>query len=82
MDFDLNQELTFFFVKNVKIVAVVEIKWNMTDASVFSIIICKIGYQKKFFLMILLIIAKNSNISLYNTILLFILAIDLRVEGR
>ena len=54
----------------------------MAGANIFGIIIGKFRYKKKLYLIILLKINQNLEISFYHTILSFSLAIYLRVEGN
>lgn len=54
----------------------------MASAGIFSVIIHKLIYQQKFNLIVLLKIDKNLKINLYNTLLLFDLAISLKIKSN
>lgn len=55
----------------------------MIDIYIFYIIISKFGYSwKKFYLIILFKINKNFKVNFYYIVLLFRLAIDLKIKGN
>ena len=63
-------------------ISTVELKKDVTGASILGIIIGKFCYGKKSCLIILLKVNKNLEISFYCTILLFSLAVYLWVEDN
>ena len=75
--FDFEYRLRFFFIKNIKIIFVVKLKKHMADISIFGIIIDKLCYKKKPYLIILFKIDKDLKIDIYYTILPFGLTIRL-----
>ena len=54
-----------FFIKNAKIISAIELEKYIANASIVSIIISKFHYKKKPFLIILLKIDKDLEISFY-----------------
>ena len=66
-----------FFIKNTKVIIIVEFKKHIANANIFGIIIGKFYYKKKPYLIILLEINKNSKLGFYYTILFFSLTISL-----
>lgn len=62
-------------------VAIVEFQRFMTNASIFYIIISKFINWNYLYQVIIFIIDKSLEIDLYNTILILILAISLKIKG-
>ena len=62
-----------------RIIATIELKKYILNTSFFSIIIYKLNYWQKFYLVILLKVDKNSKIHLYYTMLTFELIVDFRI---
>ena len=62
-------------------ISIIELKRCIANANIFGIIISKLYHKKKLYLIILLEINKNLEISFYYTILPFNLAVNLYVEG-
>lgn len=63
-------------------IAAIELEKYMTNASIFRIIIYKFDHQKLLSLIFLLIIDKNTKVSLYAVILPLNLAINMRIESN
>lgn len=59
----------------------IKFKKCMTDTSIFSIIIPKLSYWKKFSPIVLFKVDKNSKIGCHNTILSYYLAMGLRIKS-
>ena len=70
-----------FFVRNTRVIPVIEFKKHVASASIFGIIISKFRHKKKPCLVILFEIDKSSKISFYYTILLFNLIVCLWIKG-
>lgn len=71
-----------FFIKNLKVKFVVQLKMYITDIIILNIIISKFSYKKEFVQIILFIINKQQKIGLYHITLSFSLAISLRVKNN
>ena len=62
-------------------ISAIKLKKHIIDASIFGVIIGKLSHREELCLIILIEVDKGSNIDFYCAILLFSLAIYLRVEG-
>ena len=71
-----------FFIENVRIISIIELKKYVTNASIFGIIVNKLCYKKKLYLIILLKVNKNLEIGLYYIILSFNLAVHFWLKGN
>ena len=70
----------FFFKKNTKIIAVIQLKGHMANISIFDIIMSNFDYFWKFSLIVLLKVDKNLNVELYCAVLALCLIINLRIK--
>lgn len=62
-------------------IAIIEFKRYVASIYIFGIIINKLSYWEELNLVILLVVNKNPEISLYYTILSLNLAVNLKIEG-
>ena len=72
--------IKIFFIKNTKIIFIIELKKYVNRVYYFDIIISKFYYKKELYLFILSKINKSLKISFYCTIWLFSLAIYLKIK--
>ena len=70
-----------FFVKNARMISVVKLEKYMANASTVGIIVSKFYYKKKLFPIILFKIDQGLKIGFYCIVLLFNLAIYLKIES-
>ena len=71
-----------FSKKNEEIITVIKLKKYITNNCIFCIIIYKFSYGQKLYLVILFLIKKHPKINFYYTVLLFSLAIHLKIESN
>ena len=65
-----------------RVIAIVEFERCVANAYILGIVVGKLSYQKELSSIILLVINKNSKISLHYTILPLNLAVSLRIEDN
>ena len=73
--------INIFFERDFGMVVAIEFKWGVTGAGILGIVIDKFRHWQQPYSIILLLIDKCSKVCLHCTVLLFYLAICLRVEG-
>lgn len=69
-------------VQNLRLIPILQLKRRMTGPRIFNIIICKLDYRQKSYLVILLKVDKSSKVGFYSVVLLFDLIISLLMEGN
>ena len=74
-------KINIFFVRDVRVVAAVQLKWCVAVASIFCIIIGELSHWKELCLVVLLEFDEDTEISFYCAVLPLGLAVSLRVEG-
>ena len=65
-----------------KIIFVIKLKKYIVNIGIFGIIVSKLYYKKKLYLIILFKVDKDLKISFYYTILLFSLIIYLKIKNN
>ena len=68
--------------QNVKMIVIIELKKYIPSTGIISVFICKPSYLQKFCLVILLKVGKGLEICFYYIILIFGLAINLKIGSN
>ena len=63
-------------------ISTIQVEKYLPNNYIFSVIICKVSYWQKLYLIFLLKVDKNLEIHFYYTIFIFGLLINLRVKGN